>query len=118
VASNDGGCSVADDISITVVCNGANIFIPNTFSPNNDGMNDIFYPRGKGVFTIKSFRVFNRWGQEVYEALNFNANDPSKGWNGYYNGRPAPADVYVYIIEVVCDNGVMLPSKGNVSLLR
>ncbi|MFL9483488.1 PKD domain-containing protein [Chitinophagaceae bacterium LWZ2-11] len=117
-ASNDGGCSVTDNINIIVVCNGSNLFIPNTFSPNNDGMNDVFYPRGRGVFTIKSFRIFNRWGQEVYEALNFAANDASKGWNGTFNGKPAPADVYVYIVEIVCDNGVMLPSKGNVSLLR
>jgi len=118
VASNDGNCVARDEIRITVICNDANIFIPNTFSPNKDGSNDIFYPRGKGLFTIKSMRIFNRWGEIVYERNNFAANDATQGWDGMFKGAPAPSDVYVFTVEVLCNNNTIVPVKGNVALLR
>ncbi len=62
-ASNIAQCKTSDKVTVFVVCNNANVFIPNTFSPNSDGSNDIFYVRGTGLFRIKSFRVFNRWGE-------------------------------------------------------
>jgi gliding motility-associated-like protein len=79
---NEGECVAKDNLTIYVVCNQGNLYIPNTFSPNADGMNDRFYPRGKGVFMIKSLRVFNRWGEMVFERLNFSPNDASAGWDG------------------------------------
>jgi gliding motility-associated-like protein len=118
VAANDGQCVTRDEVKVTVICNNANIFVPNTFSPNNDGSNDIFYPRGKGLFTIKSLRIFNRWGELVFERMGFNANDPTAGWDGTYKGTKAAPDVYVYAMEVMCDNSVTVPTKGNVMLLR
>ena len=118
VASNDGQCVTRNEVKITVLCNGANFFIPNTFSPNSDGMNDLFYPRGKGVFTIKSFRIFNRWGEIVFERMHFNPNDQNAGWDGTYKGQKLPSDVYMYAIEVQCDNSTIVPAKGNVTLLR
>jgi len=118
VAANDGACVTRAQIAVTVTCSGANIFVPNTFSPNGDGMNDVFYARGTGLYNIKSFRVFNRWGQLVYEKLNGSANNGVDGWNGTVNGQPAPSDVYVYMIEVMCINNTVVPVKGNVTLLR
>ncbi len=115
---NRGGCINKDDITVFVVCNGGNIFMPNTFSPNGDGNNDVFYPRGKGLYTIKSMRIFNRWGEPVYEAVNFLANDASKGWTGTYKNGPAPNDVYVYFVEVICENNALLTYSGNVALIR
>jgi len=115
---NQGGCLVKDQVTISVFCNNSNLFLPNTFSPNQDGNNDIFYPRGKGVYSIKLFRVFNRWGEMIFEGSNMQPNDPSKGWNGMHRSKPATQDVYVYSVEVICENKVVLKFKGNVVLIR
>jgi gliding motility-associated-like protein len=115
---NPGGCKSKDKVTVFVVCNGANVFIPNTFSPNGDGVNDIFYPRGTGLFSIKSFRIFNRWGQLVYEKGGFMPNDASAGWNGTYNGQRLNPDVYVYMVDIVCDNSNVLTFKGDVALIQ
>ena len=115
---NAGGCTSTDQVTIHVLCNGVNIYMPNTFSPNNDGMNDQFYPRGRGLTSIKSLRIFNRWGQPVFERLNFTANSATDGWDGNFGGKPASADVYVYIMEVVCENNTIVSYKGNIALLR
>ena len=118
IALNDGGCKSEDEVSITVSCSDGNVYIPNTFSPNSDGMNDVFFARGKGLFSIKSFRIFNRWGALVFQKNNVAVNDPTSGWNGMYNNQPAPSDVYIYEAEVICDNNQIMKMKGNVSLVR
>lgn len=115
---NQGGCVARDNISLFVFCNNANIFMPNTFSPNGSGQNDVFYPRGRGLYTIKNFRIFNRWGEMIFERVGFQANDVSMGWDGKHKGRPAPSDVYVYTIEVICTTGQTMLYAGNVMLLR
>lgn len=116
--SNDGNCLAEDKVTIEPICQGQNVFIPNTFSPNGDGSNDVFYPRGKGIARIKSMRIFNRWGELMYERKDFGANDPSAGWDGTYKGVLLTPDVYVYLIDVMCDNNVIFNLKGNVTLLR
>jgi gliding motility-associated-like protein len=78
----------------------------------------VFYPRGKGIARIKSMRIFNRWGELMYERKDFGANDPSAGWDGTYKGVLLTPDVYVYLIDVMCDNNVIFNLKGNVTLLR
>jgi gliding motility-associated-like protein len=116
--SNQGGCVSRDNITLHVVCLAGNLFMPNTFSPNDDGMNDVFYPRGKGIHGIKMFRVFNRWGELVFERANIQANDISKGWDGTYKGKLASQDVYVYTIDVICENNEIFSFKGNIALIR
>lgn len=116
-AKNIAGCTVEKNITINVLCKNELLFIPNTFSPNQDGMNDYFYPRGKG-FSVKSFRIFSRWGNIVFEQNNFLPNNQSYGWNGKYKGNTLQPDVYVFVIEVICENGDVFTSKGNVTLLR
>jgi gliding motility-associated-like protein len=116
--TDSNGCSATRDITVTVVCNNKNYFIPNTFSPNNDGKNDVFYVRGSSIDRIQSFRIFNRWGQMVFERKNFAANDLSAGWDGTIKGKPADADVYVYVIEIICENATVIPYRGNVALVR
>lgn len=119
IASNPGGCvSDREEVTLNVICNGANVFIPNTFSPNNDGNNDLFYPRGKGVFSIKNLKIINRWGEVVFEKFNFNPNDANAGWDGTYKGQKLQSDVFVYIADVVCDNNIHFPLKGNLTLIR
>lgn len=117
-AKNAGGCVTEDKVSVYVLCNNANIFVPNTFTPNGDGVNDIFYPRGSGVFKILNLKVFNRWGEIVFEKSNFNANDASAGWDGTFKGKQLPPDVFVYMLQVVCDNNSTLTFKGNIALIR
>jgi gliding motility-associated-like protein len=115
---NEGGCKAIDMMSIFMTCKGENMFLPNTFSPNGDANNETFYPRGRGLAYVKNFRIFNRWGEIVFEAANFQVNDRSKGWNGMHKGKPASLDVYVYTIDVVCENNEILNFKGDVTLLR
>ncbi|MEI3798987.1 MULTISPECIES: PKD domain-containing protein [unclassified Chitinophaga] len=116
--TNQFGCTKSDIMNVDLVCNTDVVFIPNTFSPNGDGQNDIFYPRGKGISLIKSFRIFNRWGQEVHHREKINIDDISTGWNGSFNGKPQPSDVYIYFIEAYCDTNEFFQMKGNVTLLR
>ncbi len=115
---NQGGCTSSDAVTVSVICNGANVYIPNTFSPNGDGSNDVFYPRGSGVFSIKSERIFTRWGEVVFEKHNFQANDTRAAWDGTYKGQKLNPDVYVYVVEILCDNNSLLTFKGNVALIK
>jgi gliding motility-associated-like protein len=115
---NRGGCKARDRVTVFVICNGSNIFIPNTFSPNADGTNDIFYARGTGLFKIRNIKIFNRWGEVVFDRSSFDANNPAYGWDGTNKGVPLNADVFVYSMEVLCDNGSVLTYRGNIALIR
>ena len=115
---DSNGCKASSAVTVNVVCNNKNYFVPNTFTPNGDGTNDVFYPRGSSIDRIQSMRVFNRWGQVVFEKKNFMVNSISEGWNGIYQGKPANMDTYVYMIEYLCENGEIVTLKGNVTLLR
>jgi len=115
---NRGGCTARDRVTVFVVCNGSNLFIPNTFSPNGDGTNDIFYPRGTGLFKVRNLRIFSRWGEIVFDKSNFDANNTAYGWDGTSKGKPLNPDVYVYTLEVVCDNGSVLTYRGNITLIK
>lgn len=116
--TNQYGCTKSDVMNVDLVCNTDVVFLPNTFSPNNDGQNDIFYPRGKGISMIKSFRIFNRWGQEVFRRERINIDDSRNGWDGTYKGQPQASDVYIYFLEAYCDTNEFFQLKGNVTLLR
>ncbi|WPV67311.1 PKD domain-containing protein [Chitinophaga sp. LS1] len=117
-ATNTYGCKGVDDITIKMVCESGNTWLPNTFTPNGDGQNDIFYIRGKGIKTVKSWRIYNRWGQLVFERTNFGVEDITSGWDGKVKGVLVNPDVFVYVAEVVCDTNEDFTLKGNVMLLR
>lgn len=114
---NNYGCLTTDTVLIFVFCKSAQTFIPNAFTPDGDGLNDVLMVRGKGIF-VKTFRIFNRWGELVFEKTNFNPNDPKFGWDGKVRGVPATPDVFVYTAEVICDNSVIYTYKGNTTLLK
>ena len=88
----------------------------NAFSPNGDGVNDYFRMvvplEYKEVVTQKVFRIYDRWGQLIYEG-----NDPT-GWDGTYQGRQLPPDVYAYYLEIDIENCKTVSGKGNVTLIR
>jgi gliding motility-associated-like protein len=115
--TDNNGCKNSSTIEIIVQCKDANFFMPNTFTPNGDGSNDVFYPRGKGLERVKMLRIFNRWGEVVYEKRDFPVNVASFGWDGTYRGQRPKADVYVYQLEVYCENGDILRSNGNIALV-
>ena len=112
------GCISSRNVTLLVICNNKNFFIPNTFSPNNDGANDRFYPRGTGIDRIQALRIFNRWGELVFEKRNFPANDAASGWDGSYKGKSAVTDTYIYMIDIICENANIITYKGNVTLIR
>jgi gliding motility-associated-like protein len=115
---NIAGCSASDRVSVFVLCNQKNVFVPNLFSPNNDGVNDVFFPRGTGLLKIHTLRIFNRWGETVFEKKGFNANDPSSGWDGTYKGTRLTSDVFVYTLDLVCENNAVMSLRGNISLVQ
>lgn len=114
----DRNCVDSDKVTITVLCDESQVFMPNTFTPNGDGQNDIFYPRGAGLSNIESLRVYTRWGELVFERTGFAMNDESAGWDGNFKGRELPPDVYVYTLFVKCDDGEMMKLKGDISIVR
>lgn len=94
-------------------CNKSTVvYVPNIFSPNNDGNNDILYVRSANIQEL-NFSIYNRWGEKVFET-----HDKNEGWNGNYKGKQCPPGVYYYMAEVVFTNGEKLMKKGNVTLVR
>ena len=115
--TNAFGCKDTDSIFINSFCKSSQVYIPNAFTPDGDGLNDVLMVRGRGI-TVKSFRIFNRWGELVFEKENFYPNDMKSGWDGKVRGVPATPDVYVYTAEVFCDNNIPYTYKGNVTILK
>ena len=96
-----------------------NIFIPNAFSPNGDGFNDLFFPFGdKSAELVTYFKIFDRWGELVYETKNVNLNDSTAGWDGRMGGKAMNPGVFVYIIEIQFIDGVVKLFKGDVTILK
>ena len=117
-ATSDSGCVSKDDITIFVECKYANLLMPSAFTPNRDGLNDIYYPITRGIKTVKRFTVYNRYGQQLFEAKNFIPNDKTFGWNGKFNGVEQPSGGYVYMLETICDLGDTMSKKDSFLLLR
>ncbi|MEO6830572.1 MAG: PKD domain-containing protein [Chitinophagaceae bacterium] len=117
-AYTEFGCTSTDSMTVVVLCDGSQLFIPNTFSPNGDGHNDVFFPRGDGIKIIKSFRIYSRWGELMYSKENVRVNDESAGWDGIHNGKILTPDVFVYVLEASCDTGEPIIFKGDVTLLK
>ncbi len=115
---SDSGCVAMDSINIVVECKYANLLIPNAFTPNNDNLNDIFYPITRGIKSIRVFAIYDRYGKLVFERKNFAPNDPNFGWNGKRNGMDQTSNVYVYYLEAECFLGEKLQKRGSVTLLR
>ena len=116
--TSEFGCEAQDDVTLFVTCDASQLWLPNTFTPNGDGQNDRFYPHGKGITSVSRFRIYDRWGELIYDATNMPVNDMSYGWDGTYKNRQLKPDVYVYIINAQCSTGEPLEIKGDISLIR
>lgn len=109
---NSHGCYNYDSVTIHVVqCKFP--IVPNAFSPNGDGMDDVFKILNKEDFaTLNGLHIFNRWGQEVY-----NTNIKSEGWDGKFQGIDQPIGTYIYFISTTC-NSTQFQTKGSLTLIR
>lgn len=95
------------------------VYLPNAFSPNYDGRNDVFRPfLGKGVTTIETFQIFDRWGNLVFEGKDCAANDLNCAWDGRYKGKSLPPDYYIYLAEILYADQVREVEKGSVLLVK
>ncbi len=115
---DSNGCEAKDLVTVFVAKN-RDVFIPNVFSPNNDGINDVLMVfAGHQVARIKSFLVFNRWGEPVFEAYDFLPNDPLYGWNGFHRGLLCNTAVFVYLAEIEFIDGEVVLFKGDATLMH
>lgn len=116
-ATDKNACKATASFSINI--RQAPIYAPNVFTPNGDGLNDYFILSGNPAFAkINAFRIYNRWGDLVYEARDIPLSNLNQGWDGYYIGIQAPSNVYLYYAEIEYANGEHAIMKGDVTLVR
>ncbi len=117
--TDTAGCSIDDFVNVAVR-KSRDIFIPNSFSPNQDGINDSFYPYGGfEIVAIHSMLVFDRWGGKVFESKEkFLPNDPDAGWDGFAKNKPAEPSTYLYTMNVEFIDGEIILFSGEVNLMK
>ncbi len=114
-ATDSKGCTVSDTVSVKVEfvnCDKPNIFVPNAFSPNNDGKNDVIYVSGEYIDSM-DWVIYNRWGEKVFQSKDIN-----EGWDGKYRNQDCQAGVYYYKLEIKCSGGKTFLSGGDITLIR
>lgn len=107
---DEHGCTASAQVSIGLY---EGLYFPNAFTPNGDGLNDVFKIINVGYQSIQEFRICNRWGQTV-----FTTHDPTQGWDGNFNGHPAETGTYYYIIGLGMTDGTQKIVKGDLTLIR
>lgn len=110
------GIGCTDEASVEVLFVEPTIAVPNVFTPNGDNKNEFFFPVTSGTLEVIDLKVYNRWGQLV-----FDNDDLENGWDGTYNGNPAPSEVYIYKVQyrkVNDPDAPIIEEKGDVTLLR
>ena len=105
------GCIGSSSVFIKLF-KGPAFYIPNAFTPNGDGLNDVFRAIAPGIRQMIYFRIYDRWGK-----LMFDTQSILKGWDGKYGGTPQPTAVYVWIIKGVDITGKAIEQKGTVTLI-
>lgn len=109
---NSKKCKYNDTLTVCVVQDCGEMFVPNAFSPNLDGVNDVLYVYGKCLKNL-TFMVFNRWGEKVFET-----SDQKLGWDGTFNGEIMNTAVFVYRLEGTTFDEKSFSQKGNITLIR
>lgn len=112
------GCSVTQHMTISLDKNRP-VFIPSAFTPNADGVNDIFMVHAAPVVKqIRKMQIFDRWGEKIFERLNFQPNDPLQGWDGKIGTKLALPNVYIYWLEMEYLDGLIEVIEGDFTLLK
>jgi len=104
-------CYNRDTVRVYVV--DAQVEVPNAFSPNDDGVNDVIYLLAVGIIDVQEFKIFNRWGQVVFET-----SDILQGWDGMFNGQPQEMGNYAYYYKAMDRAGTLKEGSGDIALLR
>jgi gliding motility-associated-like protein len=112
--SDSNGCSYTENVTLINDEIGCDyyVYVPNLFSPNGDGNNDVIAVISKGVETLR-FSIYNRWGNKVFETT-----DIQQGWNGEYKGIAQNSAVFIYTLTGTFRNGELFEFTGDVSLIR
>lgn len=110
--TTDAGCQ-GEGFAIIRVYAGPELYVPNAFTPNGDGRNDLFFPFPVGVKSLEYFQVYNRWGQ-----LLFSTRALGEGWDGRNAGQDQPAGVYIWQLKAVMEGDVEVKRQGTVVLIR
>ena len=112
VASNSQYCKVQDTVTVIVDINCGDFFIPNVFSPNGDGLNDVINVHGRCITTF-NLQIFNRWGEKVFETSSL-----SESWDGTFRGQKMDTGVFIYKADGISIDGQEFKLKGNITLIR
>lgn len=116
--SNTNACTASDTAVVKMYTDGP-VNIPNAFTPNGDGKNDVFYVLGsKDIEVVKSFAVYDRYGQQVFRTANVPPNDPAFGWHGEVRSGQRTTASYVYAIVIRFRDGRESTYKGTLTLIR
>jgi gliding motility-associated-like protein len=110
---NEAGCVDTASINIKVFATPPSVFVPNAFTPNTDGRNDVLKPIAAGIKTLQYFSIYNRWGR-----LMFSTTQPGKGWNGTFNGILQDPGIFVWTVKAIDYKGAPYIRKGTVMLVR
>ncbi len=119
--TDEYGCVDSTQVTIIVLCDkDKSVYIPNAFEPKPTSKfeNQFFYVQGRGIKELVFLRVYDRWGNELYNAEHVPVNKPEVGWNGMFKGKPMMSDVYMYQLQIECADGTLFPIAGNVTLIR
>ena len=111
------GCSAKDGLWVRVIENRV-VGVPNAFTPNNDNINDVFMIHAEQPIQGLSLKIYDRWGELIFEQYDFPVNDSSFGWDGTFNGEPLNSAVFGWVLEVQFLDGETQTLAGNVSLLK
>ncbi len=116
-AIDGNGCEDRDDVTVTVE-KFRPVHVATAFTPNGDGNNDLLIVHGRPGTKVLSFRVYDRWGEQVFLAEDFEINDPQTGWNGYFRGQAMNPGVYVWYVEVEHIDNEREGVSGQTTILR
>ena len=112
IGTDEYGCVKSDTITINIV-EVPRIIAPNAFTPNGDGINDVFYIDANKSFKLRSMKIYNRWGQLVFKTTDINDS-----WDGTLLGEKLPLGTYIYMIEGIDELQNKVKQGGNISLMR
>ncbi len=107
-----GGCLPSESQPVSATTRTDQIYIPNAFTPNGDGLNDVLRVYSNVIRQMR-FAVFNQWGEKIFESTS-----QTVAWDGTHKGKPQPSGVYMYVCDITLNTGVRIQRKGSINLVR